>query len=94
VQLSPSLDKPSLRAWQLPGQKLDRVDTEHSYMLLIVSVEVRRVVRLADLHKHADDDPEEAAEFGHDRLLYPAQRLPIRTNARFETSHPTLGTCP
>ena len=70
MQFSPGLDEPALCAGQLSYQELNRVDTKHGYVLLVVGVEVRRVVRLTELHEHADDDPEEPAEFWHAESFY------------------------
>jgi len=48
-RLSPRLDEPSLASRQLPGEQIDRVDAEDGHVILIVSMEVRAMMRAADL---------------------------------------------
>lgn len=66
MQLRPRLDKPPLDTRQFAGDEVDRLDTEHADMSLIVGMEVRRVVPDTGLHEHSDDDAEEAADLRHD----------------------------
>jgi hypothetical protein len=39
-------------------------------MLLIVGMEMRLVVRPAELRVHANDDPKESTELGHVNILH------------------------
>jgi hypothetical protein len=55
-----------LGARKLPGEQLDPVNRVDTYVLLVVSMEVRPVVRLASLDEHADHDAEEARDLWHD----------------------------
>ena len=61
MQFSPRLDKPPLSPWKRPGDQFYRIDAEDRYIILIIRVKVRQVVRRADFHVHPDDDPKEPA---------------------------------
>src|SRR5262245_23256692 len=69
MNLCPGLHEASLADWKVATQALQRVDREHSCVLLVVRVEVRTMVRAAGLDEHPDDDPEESREFWHLAIL-------------------------
>jgi hypothetical protein len=58
-----------LSAWKVSSYQFDGIDAEHTHVLLMVRVEVRRVMLGANFHEHANDDAEEPADFGHAMLI-------------------------
>lgn len=48
-----------------PPDQLDRVDGKHADSILMVSMEVRAMVRPTTFNEHSDHDTEEAADFRH-----------------------------
>jgi hypothetical protein len=70
VKLCPRFDKPTLRTGKIACDEFDGIEAEHTDMLLVVRMEVRRVVDGASFHEHADDDAEKPADLGHDGSFY------------------------
>jgi hypothetical protein len=61
VQLGPSFHETLLPSWKRASNELDRFQAEHGHLTLIIGVEVRQLVRLADFHVHPNNDAKEAA---------------------------------
>jgi hypothetical protein len=76
MEFRPSLNKPALLHRQRPCNEIDGIDGEDSDQVLVVRMEVRPMVGISGLGEHADDDPEEAAQFRHAAILDP--RAPAR----------------
>ncbi len=74
VEFRPCLDQPLLPPGQGAGKEFHGLDSEHPYMLLVIRMEMRRVMRSSGLRKHSYDDPEEARQFGHAVTLPPRAR--------------------
>ena len=70
MQFSPSLHKSPLPPRQVTGKQIDGLYAENRNVLLIVCMEVRRMVRAADLHVHSNYNSKEAAELWHVAALY------------------------
>ena len=47
------------------SNQFDGIQAKYSRVILIIGVEMRKVMRLANFHVHANDDPKKAAEFRH-----------------------------
>ena len=67
-EVRPRFDKTALHTRQIPGDEVAGSRLTHRRVPGI-RVEVRRVMYGACFHEHADDDAEESADFGHDRLI-------------------------
>lgn len=60
MQLCPSLYEPTLFFWQRTRYCFNRIDLIDGYMLLIIRMEMRFMMRSAKFCIHADNDTEEA----------------------------------
>jgi len=60
VNLRPGLDQPLLRLRQSTAEAFDRVDCKHRSLILVVRVEVRPMVGLAEFDEHPNHDSEES----------------------------------
>ncbi len=69
VQLRPREDKTFLAPRQRTGELFDRCDTVNSYVILIVSMKMRRMVRPACLDEHADHNPKKSAKLRQGKFL-------------------------
>jgi hypothetical protein len=69
MKFCPRLDETCLRAWQISGDELDRIETEDSNLFLVIRVEVWRVVRSTRFDEHANDDAEKSADLGHGTVI-------------------------
>src|SRR5439155_1138337 len=65
VELRPRFDEPLLAPRQRTGDHVDRVDAEDGHVVLMVRMEVRAMMRAANLDEHADDDAEEPRQLRH-----------------------------
>ena len=65
MQFRPRFDQPALPSWQVSCKQLDGVDPVNSDVVLIVRVEMWRVMRLPNLHEHANDDAEKPTDLWH-----------------------------
>jgi putative component of membrane protein insertase Oxa1/YidC/SpoIIIJ protein YidD len=66
MELRPCLHQPPLCARKVSCDQVDGIDAEYTDVLLVLRMEVRRVMRCASFHEHANDDAEEPADLGHD----------------------------
>ena len=69
MDLGPCDDQPLLSEGEAPTDTLDGICREDRYATLVVSVEMRPVVRIARLDEHPDDDSEKSADLGHHPIL-------------------------
>jgi len=60
VQFGPGFHEPALTPRQRSSNQVDGFQTEYPDIVLIVRMEVRQMMRAADLHIHSNDNPEEA----------------------------------
>ena len=60
VNLRPGLDETLLGSGKLPTDALDWIERKCGNGVLIRGVEMRSMMRCADLHEHANDDSEES----------------------------------
>jgi hypothetical protein len=65
MNLGPRLNQALLCAWKTATDALDRTEAKYGLELLVHRMEVRPVMRYADLREHADYDPEETRDLGH-----------------------------
>ena len=65
MNLSPSLDEPSLPLRQMASDQFEPVDRENADIVLIMGVDMCPMVRRRRLGVHADDDTEEPRDFWH-----------------------------
>jgi hypothetical protein len=65
VNLGPSFDEPLLSLRQPASEAFNRVDGKHRGLLLLVRVEMRPMVRLAEFDEHPNHDAEEPRQFRH-----------------------------
>lgn len=69
VNLRPGLDQPLLGPGQLASDALNRIERERGRGALVRGMEVRAMVRRAELREHSDDDSEEARQLRHDAIV-------------------------
>ena len=69
MQFRPRFDQPALPSWQVSRKQLNGIDSENSDIVLIVGVKMRCVMRLSNLHEHANDDAEKATDLWHICIL-------------------------
>ena len=65
------LHETTLTARQRPRDEVYRIDREHGYIVLVLSMEVRQVMWPADLGEHSNDNSVEAAQFWNGRIILP-----------------------
>src|SRR5215831_1826561 len=70
MKLGPCHDETPLPPRQRPGDQIDRIESEHRDLILIISMEIWLVMRRPDLHVHPNDDPMKAAELGGITAFY------------------------
>ena len=52
-----------------PGNPFNGIDSVHAYVLLVISMEVRCVVRFAQFGVHPDNNSKEATYFGQREII-------------------------
>jgi hypothetical protein len=52
----------------MTSNQFDRVKAEDAYLILVVGVKMRNVMRRSGFGKHTDYDPEKSADLGHTPL--------------------------
>lgn len=65
MQFSPCLNKPLLSSIECASYQFNGLDSVNRYIVLVIGMKVRPMVRRIGLLVHADDYTEETAEFGH-----------------------------
>ncbi len=60
VDLGPRLDESLLRSRKATADAFNRIESERGKCILIRCMEVRMVVRCANLHEHSNHDSEES----------------------------------
>ena len=70
MNFRPRLDEALLRPREPASNALDRIESERGEGVLLQSVEVRAMVRSADLHEHPNDYSEKARQFRHGGTLH------------------------
>jgi len=70
MDFGPSLDKALLRPRKPAANTFDRIQSERGQCVLIQRMEMRPMVRGADLHEHPNDDSEEPRQFRHGDTLH------------------------
>ncbi len=60
VQFRPGFDQPSLSSWKRTGNQFDGTDLINRDRVTVVSMEVRKMMRVAGFKKHPDDDAVES----------------------------------
>jgi hypothetical protein len=75
VQLGPCLHEAPLSQREFTRENIHRVNADNGHLILIISMEMRDVVRRAGLGEHTDYDAEESAEFRHKDIL--AWAIPV-----------------
>jgi hypothetical protein len=65
MDFSPRFDKTLLRSRKIAANAFNGIESEHGLELLIRRMEVRSVVRCADLREHPNNDPEESRNLWH-----------------------------
>ncbi len=58
MKFDPGFDEPLLALWQPAPDHFKRLDAIDRHFVLIVSMEMRQVMRRLSLGEHADDDSE------------------------------------
>ena len=74
VQFGPGFDESPLASGKRTRHCLDWIDAVDRYVILIVSVEMRTVMRCASLPVRTNNDTEETAEFRHASILASNQK--------------------
>jgi hypothetical protein len=64
MKLRPCFDKPQLSSWQVAGNQFYRINTEHTGVVLLIRMKMRRVMR-TELGVHANNDAEESTQLWH-----------------------------
>ena len=70
MNLCPGLDKALLCPRKPAANTFDWVQSERGQRVLIQRMEMRPMVRGADLHEHSNDDSEEPRQFRHGDTLH------------------------
>lgn len=83
MQLRPREDEALLPVGKSAGEPLDGYNPVYTNLILIISVEVRRMISGANLDKHANDDSKEARDFRHSRFT----REPDYLNESIQLQH-------
>ena len=78
MQFRPSFDQPALPPRKASRKQINRVNRKDSNLSLMVSVKMRSMVRLTNLHVHANDYAKETTDFWHIRILSPWVSVPVQ----------------
>ena len=65
MQFCPSFNQTTLACWHCTFHEFNRIDTEYSSYILIISMEMWRVMSRADLPIHSNNYAVKTAQFGH-----------------------------
>ena len=85
------LDEALLRSREPAANALDRIERERGQGVLIQGVEVRPMVRGADLHEHPNDDPEKPRQLRHSDTLH--RRSEYRLSVWFRQANVSALCC-
>jgi hypothetical protein len=78
VHFGPGFDESTLAPGKRTCHQLDRINAIDCHVILIVSVEMRAVMRCVNLPVHTNNDTEETAEFRHEDILASRQEQIMR----------------